>query len=67
MAVADAGSGMAPEVLNRATEPFFSTKDGGPGSGLGLSTVYGFAQQSQGHLSLRSRPGSGTVPWTLPP
>lgn len=67
LAVADAGAGMAPEVLNRATEPFFTTKEGGPGSGLGLSTVYGFAQQSQGHLSLRSRPGSGTVARLLLP
>jgi PAS domain S-box-containing protein len=61
LVVADAGSGMPPEVLNRATEPFFTTKHGGPGSGLGLSTVYGFAQQSEGHLSLQSRPGRGTV------
>lgn len=61
LVVADAGSGMPPDVLNRATEPFFTTKRGGPGSGLGLSTVYGFAQQSQGHLSLQSRPGRGTT------
>jgi PAS domain S-box-containing protein len=61
LVVADAGHGMAPDVLNRATEPFFTTKDGGPGSGLGLSTVYGFAKQSHGHLSLQSRPGRGTT------
>lgn len=67
LVVADAGAGMAPEVLSRATEPFFTTKDGGPGSGLGLSTVYGFARQSQGHLSLRSKPGRGTVAKLLLP
>ena len=67
LTVADAGSGMPPEVLSRATEPFFTTKEGGPGAGLGLSTVYGFAQQSQGHLSLQSRPGRGTVARLLLP
>ena len=61
LVVADAGSGMPPEVLRRATEPFFTTKGDGAGSGLGLSTVYGFAQQSQGHLSLQSQPGRGTT------
>ena len=60
LVVADAGAGMPPEVLRRATEPFFTTKGDGAGSGLGLSTVYGFAQQSQGHLLLRSQPGRGT-------
>jgi PAS domain S-box-containing protein len=60
LVVADAGVGMPPEVLERATEPFFSTKDKGIGSGLGLSTVHGFARQSGGHLQLRSQPGRGT-------
>ena len=60
LVVADAGTGMPPEVLDRAIEPFFTTKHNGPGSGLGLSTVYGFAQQSRGHLLLRSQPGRGT-------
>ena len=60
LVVADTGSGMPPEVLSRAAEPFFTTKGHGAGSGLGLSTVYGFAQQSQGHLLLRSQPGRGT-------
>ncbi len=60
LVVADAGMGMPPEVLDRAIEPFFTTKDNGPGSGLGLSAVYGFAQQSRGHLLLRSQPGRGT-------
>jgi nitrogen-specific signal transduction histidine kinase/CheY-like chemotaxis protein len=61
LVVADAGTGMAPEVLDRATEPFFTTKHDGPGSSLGLSTVYGFMQQSRGHLLLRSQPGRGTT------
>jgi signal transduction histidine kinase len=58
--VADTGAGIAPEVLDRATEPFFSTKDCGTGSGHGLSAVYGFAHQSQAHLLLQSEPGRGT-------
>ena len=61
LVVADTGIGMPPEVLSRAAEPFFTTKGHGAGSGLGLSTVYGFAQQSQGHLLLRSQPGRGTT------
>jgi PAS domain S-box-containing protein len=60
LTVADAGSGMPPDVLGRATEPFFTTKDGGPGCGLGLAAVHGFAQQSRGHLRLSSQPGQGT-------
>ncbi len=60
LVVSDTGAGMPLEVLRRATEPFFTTKGDGAGSGLGLSTVYGFAQQSQGHLLLRSQPGRGT-------
>lgn len=58
--VSDDGSGMAPEVLAQAVEPFYTTK-GLSGSGLGLSMVYGFAQQSGGHLVLDSTPGVGTV------
>ena len=60
LTVSDDGEGMSEEVLARATEPFFTTKDLGQGTGLGLSMVYGFAQQSGGHLSLSSRPGVGT-------
>jgi len=58
--VSDDGCGMAPEVLAQAVDPFFTTK-GPSGSGLGLSMVYGFAQQSGGHLLLDSTPGEGTV------
>jgi len=58
--VADTGVGMSPQVARRAFEPFYTTKPIGQGTGLGLSMVYGFAQQSKGHVALESRMGSGT-------
>ncbi len=58
--VADTGQGMAPEVLARATEPFFSTKPLGKGTGLGLAQVYGIARQSGGTARIESREGEGT-------
>jgi signal transduction histidine kinase len=61
LTVADTGCGMAPAVLARATEPFYTTKPVGRGSGLGLSTVQGFATQSGGSLHLASKPGHGTM------
>jgi PAS domain S-box-containing protein len=61
LAVADSGIGMAPEVLERAVEPFFSTKGPRAGSGLGLSMIFGFAKQSGGHLRLESHLGHGTT------
>lgn len=59
--VKDDGSGMEPEVLERALEPFFSTKRETRGSGLGLSIVYGFIKQSAGDLQIASIPGVGTT------
>jgi len=58
--VADTGLGMTPETLARAIEPFYTTKGSGRGSGLGLSMVYGFVEQSGGHLHIDSRLGYGT-------
>ncbi len=59
--VSDTGPGMLPDVLKRATEPFFSTKARGRGTGLGLATARGFAEQSGGRLILRSQSGQGTT------
>ena len=61
LAVTDTGIGMPPDVADRATEPFFSTKPTGSGSGLGLSMIYGFARQSGGHLLIDSKVGVGTT------
>jgi PAS domain S-box-containing protein len=58
--VSDTGHGMPPDVLARATEPFYSTKPLGKGTGLGLAQVYGIAQQSGGTLRIASAPGAGT-------
>jgi PAS domain S-box-containing protein len=59
--VTDTGAGMPPDVLARATEPFFSTKPTGKGTGLGLAQVYGIARQSGGALRIESMPGQGTT------
>ncbi len=57
--VQDSGEGFAADSLQRAFEPFYTTKSGGAGSGLGLSMVYGFVKQSRGYIRLDSEPGHG--------
>ena len=60
VAVADTGVGMPPQVLAQAFEPFFTTKADGQGTGLGLSMVFGFVKQSDGHIEISSVVGQGT-------
>src|SRR6201999_4462379 len=60
LSVTDQGSGMDEATLAKATEPFFTTKGVGKGTGLGLPMVHGMAEQSGGTLLLKSRPGHGT-------
>ena len=61
LSVADTGSGMPPEVIARAFDPFYTTKPQGQGTGLGLSMVYGFARQSGGQVRIDSTPRRGTT------
>jgi CheY-like chemotaxis protein len=61
LVVSDDGSGMAPEIINKVFEPFFSTKSQDKGTGLGLATVYGIVKQNRGFINIYSEPDEGST------
>ncbi|NNE25156.1 MAG: response regulator [Rhizobiales bacterium] len=61
ISVTDTGQGMPAEIIDKVVQPFFTTKPPEAGSGLGLSMIYGFVQQSGGHLKITSEEGKGTT------
>jgi CheY-like chemotaxis protein len=61
IAITDNGAGMSPAAINKAFDPFYTTKPDGKGTGLGLAQVYGFIKQSGGHAKIYSEPGHGTT------